>query len=232
MFNEAEKWELVLMWKWKTKKKKILHLWGCLEKKLFGLATNSSVWHQTVWHQTVWRLVPDQPPEVFSAPAGQCAVSPQRHRTWTVDSLNPRARWQHWNTARRQKTYRTRRDCTSRIYLGILYILKAKSQKQIHILDLPLMWIVLINRKSQTQAIWILVDLSPQRTELLTRAWQYWVEGGPVGGRSCEHICPYSPGCGAQSLRRAQPGESWRCRSWCCGKQTSLRHLLCSPARK
>lgn len=26
MFNEAEKWELVLMWKWKTKKKKILNL--------------------------------------------------------------------------------------------------------------------------------------------------------------------------------------------------------------
>lgn len=68
--------------------------------------------------------------------------------------------------------------------------------------------------------------------ELLTRAWQYWVGGGPVSERSCGHRCLYSPGCGAQSLRRAQPGESWQCRSWCCGKWTSLPHLLCSPATK
>lgn len=66
-------------------------------------------------------------------------------------------------------------------------------------------------------------------TEKLTRVWQYWETGTPASWTSCEHKCLCSPDCDAQFPRVLLPGGNWRSRSWCCGKQSALQRLPCSP---
>lgn len=53
----------------------------------------------TSWFRvyTDYRYWPDQTPEAFLIHVWRWAVSPQQHRTCRDDSLNPRARRQHWN---------------------------------------------------------------------------------------------------------------------------------------